>query len=70
MKRLLWPEPEVQEDPRMLSAAQLARLGVSRLNRFNAVLQCTQCGTTWSTNPKPGGMLPPGYWKCPNRCNW
>ncbi len=70
MKRVLWPELEVQEDPRQLSAAQLAQLGVSRLNRFNALLQCMQCGTIWSPTLKPDGMLPPGYWRCPNRCNW
>ncbi len=50
--------------------AQLAWLGVSRLNRYDAVLQCAMCGTSWSPKLRADGTLPQGYWQCPNKCNW
>jgi hypothetical protein len=63
-------EPSVREDPRYLSSEQLGRLGVSRLNRYGALLQCKTCGTTWSPKLRTDATLPAGYWQCPNKCNW
>jgi hypothetical protein len=63
-------EPSVREDPRYLAPAQLARLGVSRLNRYDALLQCATCGSTWAPKLRPDATLPAGYWQCPNKCNW
>lgn len=54
----------------LLSGEILAKLGVQIRNRFDLELTCNSCGATWSTEPTPGGKLPAGYWKCPNRCNW
>jgi hypothetical protein len=70
VKEVVHAVPSVQEDPRYLSPAQLAKLGVLRLNRYDAVLQCVTCGTTWSPKLRADATLPAGYWQCPNRCNW
>lgn len=61
---------DLHKDPRYLSAAQLAQLGVWRLNRYGALLQCMMCGTTWSPKLSAGATLPPQYWRCPDKCNW
>lgn len=53
-----------------LSAAHLWRLGVRKLNRYGLILECTACGTSWSSKAGADGKLPPAYWHCPNRCNW
>jgi hypothetical protein len=70
VNKAFFSEPSVQEDPRYLSPEQLARLGVSRLNRYDAVLRCVTCGTTWSPKLRLDAKLPRGYWQCPNKCNW
>lgn len=70
MKTDVCSPPVRREDPRYLPPAHLARLGVTRLNRFDTVLRCTMCGTSWSPTLRPDGTLPPGYWQCPNKCNW
>ncbi len=54
----------------MLSGQQLSRLGVRLLNRFDLELECRVCGERWMSKRLPNGRLAPGYWKCPNRCNW
>lgn len=58
-----------QEDARYLSAGQLAKLGVRRLNRYGILLQCTTCRAVWSPRLRDDGTLPPRYWQCPDRCN-
>jgi len=50
--------------------AQMAQLGVRLLNKYGRILQCEECGETWSPQPAPDGSLPRGFWRCPNRCNW
>jgi hypothetical protein len=70
VKQAVCTEPLEREDPRYMSPAQLAWLGVSRLNRYDAVLQCAMCGTSWSPKLRADGTLPQGYWQCPNKCNW
>jgi len=70
MEQAVCTEASVREDPRYLFPAQLARLGVSRLNRYDVLLQCVTCGATWSPKLRPDATLPPGYWQCPNKCNW
>jgi hypothetical protein len=54
----------------LLEGAQLARLGVQILNRFDLELECMSCHERWSPRHYPDGRLYQGYWKCPNRCNW
>lgn len=70
MKQATSPDATLQKDPRYLSAVQLARLGVTRLNRYGILLQCMMCGASWSPTLRPDGTLPAGYWQCPNKCNW
>jgi hypothetical protein len=70
VKRAVCSDPAERVDPRYLSPVQLARLGVSRLNRYDVLLQCMMCGATWSPKLRAAGALPPGYWQCPNKCNW
>ena len=70
MKRAVCSDPAERVDPRYLSPVQLARRGVSRLNRYDVLLQCMMCGATWSPKLRAAGALPPGYWQCPNKCNW
>lgn len=59
-----------REDQRRVLGAQMARLGVRLLNKYGRVLQCEMCETTWCPQPATDGSLPPGFWQCPNRCNW
>jgi hypothetical protein len=56
--------------PRLPTADLLEKLGVKKLNRYALVLECNACETTWSPKPDAGGILPRGFWRCPNRCNW
>jgi hypothetical protein len=53
-----------------LSRAQLEKLRVRLLNKFDLALECVACGEVWAPKYYPDGTLPRGYWKCPNRCNW
>lgn len=62
-------EIAVKDDPRRMSAVQLARLGVEVLNRYDLVLKCVSCGESWSPKIDAKGRLGAGYWRCPNRCN-
>ncbi|HWR53636.1 MAG TPA: hypothetical protein VN428_21180 [Bryobacteraceae bacterium] len=57
------------EEARLLSKEQLARLGVTKLNRYALMLQCNTCQTVWSPGLEPDGLLKQGFWRCPNRCN-
>lgn len=70
MKQAVGSEPTERTDPRYLSPEHLARLGVLRLNRYDILLQCMMCGTTWSPRLDADRTLPRGYWQCPNKCNW
>jgi hypothetical protein len=53
-----------------LPAAQLEKLGVRALNKYDLELQCIKCGEIWAPKPYADGSLERGFWKCPNRCNW
>ena len=55
---------------RLLSAAQLEKLGVRIHNKYDLSLECLACGEIWTPRRHPDETLPRGYWKCPNRCNW
>jgi hypothetical protein len=55
---------------RRVHGAQMAKLGVRLLNKYGRILQCEACEATWSPQPTADGSLPPGFWRCPNRCNW
>ena len=57
------------DDPRHMSAVQLARLGVEVLNKYDLLLKCVTCGQTWSPQVDRKGRLAAGYWQCPNKCN-
>jgi hypothetical protein len=57
------------EEVRLLSKEQLARLGVTKLNRYALMLQCNTCETSWSPGVEADGMPKRGFWRCPNRCN-
>ena len=67
--RVLEHEPHAKEDSRLLSAVQLARLGVQILNKYDLSLQCMTCGEVWSPQRDPDGRLAPGFWQCPHKCN-
>ena len=69
MKTAVRHETIPRGDARRLPAPLLPGLGVSRLNRYGALLQCATCRTTWSPRLQADGALPPGYWQCPNKCN-
>lgn len=64
--------PTLTERPaqRLLSAAQLEKLGVRIQNKFDLSLECLSCGEVWTPQCHPDETFPRGYWKCPNRCNW
>lgn len=57
------------EKVRLLSAEQLAALGVTKLNRYALMLQCNTCATTWSPETERDGLPGRGFWRCPNGCN-
>jgi hypothetical protein len=48
----------------------LKQKNVILLDDRRIILQCNNCGQTWSPNLLEKGRLPKGYWKCPNRCNY
>ena len=54
----------------LLRAPQLDKLGVRPLNRWDLELECKNCFERWTPARDPDGRLKPGYWQCPNRCNW
>ncbi len=62
-------ESPVKADPRRMSGVQLARMGIRLLNKYDLLMQCMNCGETWSPTTGAHGRLPEGYWRCPNRCN-
>lgn len=48
----------------------LASRRVRVLDPVRGMLECRECGARWLVPPHPREEgLPPGYWKCPNRCN-
>jgi hypothetical protein len=53
-----------------LPAAQLEKLGVRALNKYDLELECLTCGEIWAPKSYPDGGLEHDFWKCPNRCNW
>jgi hypothetical protein len=55
---------------RALTADELARVGVQRLNAHDLALACLMCGTVWTPLRWPDGRCRPFQWRCPNRCNW
>lgn len=68
---MITEEPRVlPTDHHLLTREKLARLGVRILNRYDLELECANCRERWMVPRLPGGRLAPGYWKCPNRCNW
>lgn len=61
-------ESITKKDARHMSDVQLSRLGIDILDKHDLLLRCRSCNETW--RPKPGkGLLPAGYWICPNKCN-
>ncbi|MBV8551665.1 MAG: hypothetical protein JOY54_10215 [Acidobacteriaceae bacterium] len=52
-----------------LTPAQLEKLGVRALNKYDLELECLNCGETWAPRFYPDGTLPRDFWQCPNRCN-
>ncbi len=70
MEQTMHSEHTLREDPRYLSRLHLEKLGVTRLNRYDVLLQCMTCGAAWAPKLRPDATLPAGYWQCPNRCNW
>jgi len=53
-----------------LPAAQLEKLGVRALNKYDLELECLTCGEIWARKSYPDGDLERDFWKCPNRCTW
>lgn len=62
-------EPVSKEDARNMPQVQMSRLGIEMLNRDALLLKCMTCGTTWTPQADSRGVLEPGYWVCPNKCN-
>jgi hypothetical protein len=52
-----------------LSPAQLEKLGVRPLNKFDLELECLSCGEVWEPKSHLDGSLEHDFWTCPNRCN-
>lgn len=67
--KLLEQKISPKNDPRRMSAVQLARLGIEVLNKHDLLLRCMSCGETWSPHLDRNGMLTAGYWHCTNKCN-
>ena len=58
-----------KEDVRHMTDAELTRLGVSLFNRTDLVLECNECGETWSPQLDAEGKLAFDFWVCPVKCN-
>lgn len=63
-------KPVLPVERHLLDGAMLAKLGIRIRNRWDSELECLSCGERWTPYRYPDGRLAPGYWKCPNRCNW
>lgn len=59
-----------RKEKRRVLGAQMAKLGVRLKNKYGRILQCEVCEATWCPKPAADGSLQPGFWRCPNRCNW
>jgi hypothetical protein len=49
---------------------QMAMLGVRLLNKYGRILQCVACDEIWGPQTAADGSFRPGFWRCPNKCNW
>jgi hypothetical protein len=58
-----------KEDVRKMSEAELAKLGIRLQDKQSFVLECTNCGETWSPQLDSNGKLPFEFWVCPSNCN-
>jgi hypothetical protein len=56
--------------PRRYSKTELKKFGITLEDERQLILRCDKCGQGWMVNLKPGGKIPRGSWRCPNRCNW
>jgi len=54
---------------RHMEERELSDLGVRLLPAEDLVLQCKECGETWTPHLDSSGKLPFDYWLCPARCN-
>ncbi len=55
--------------PYRFTSGQMAKVGVEITDPNSVRLRCTACGQSWSPNLRPGGLMPPRYWHCPQGCN-
>jgi hypothetical protein len=58
-----------KQDLRHMEERELSDLGVRLLPAEDLVLQCKECGETWTPHLDSSGKLPFDYWLCPARCN-
>lgn len=55
--------------PSRCTVRELSKVGVSLEDESRLILRCKTCKTGWMVNLLSEGILPKGYWKCPNKCN-
>lgn len=58
-----------KQDLRHMEERELSELGVRLVHAEDLVLQCKECGETWTPHLDSSGKLPFDYWLCPARCN-
>ncbi len=65
------PNEAERKGPHHFSEPELRSVGVRILERHStSLLECEVCGCVWSPDLQTGGVLPRGYWECPEgRCN-
>ena len=63
-------EGYMRKYPRIYSKTELKKFGVTLEDERKLILRCDKCRQGWMVNLKPGGKIPRGSWRCPNRCNW
>jgi hypothetical protein len=63
-------EEFMRKYPRRYSKTELKKFGITLEDERQLILRCDKCGQGWMVNLKPGGKIPRGSWRCPNRCNW
>jgi hypothetical protein len=52
------------------SDLEMERVGVVIINVNPVQLLCKKCGESWDAQLHMSGRFRPGYWICPNGCNF
>ena len=53
-----------------MARPSLTKANIEVVYRHAGQYRCLKCGQIFQPMVQVGGRMPPGWWLCPNRCNW